>query len=44
LWASDFDAGGVSMPVAAPRKIEFWLRKYGHDLDVQVRPIMLTRR
>jgi hypothetical protein len=42
LYVSDFDPGGDSMPVAAARKIEFWIRRLAPDLDVQVRPVALT--
>ena len=42
LYVSDFDPGGMSMPVAAARKIEFTLRKEMPDLDIQLRPIVLT--
>ena len=42
LYVSDFDPGGMSMPLAVARKVEFLLRKEGHDLDIQVRPIALT--
>jgi hypothetical protein len=42
LYISDFDPGGDSMPVAVARKIEFMVRSEGHDLDIQVRPVVLT--
>jgi hypothetical protein len=42
LYISDFDPGGRSMPVAAARKIEYRLRADGLDLDIQVRPVLLT--
>jgi hypothetical protein len=42
LYLSDFDPAGASMPVACARKIEFFLRKEGLDLDIQLRPIVLT--
>src|SRR5262249_42167557 len=42
LYISDFDPGGMSMPVAVARKIEFILRRDGLDLDIQLRPIALT--
>jgi hypothetical protein len=47
LYGSDFDPGGVSMPVAVARKIEHELYKEArerglHDLDIQVRPVVLT--
>ena len=43
LYISDFDAGGLSMPVAVARKIEFIIRTEHHDIDLQVRSIVLTR-
>ena len=42
IYISDFDPGGVSMPVAVARKVEWVVRKEGYDLDIQVRPIVLT--
>jgi hypothetical protein len=43
LYISDFDPAGMSMPVAAARKIEFHLRSRGlGGLDVQLRPVALT--
>jgi hypothetical protein len=42
LYASDFDPGGDSMPVAVSRKIEFELYRRRLDLDIQVRPVVLT--
>jgi hypothetical protein len=42
LYISDFDPGGASMPVAAARKIEFEIHRRGLDVDVQLRPIVLT--
>ena len=42
LYVSDFDPSGASMPVAVARKIEFVLRSEYHDVDVQVRPVVLT--
>jgi hypothetical protein len=42
LYVSDFDPGGMSMPVAVARKVEFLIRRDHPDLDVQVRPIVLT--
>jgi hypothetical protein len=43
LYLSDFDPGGESMPTATARKIEFDIRDKAPDLDIQVRPILLTR-
>ena len=42
LYLSDFDPAGASMPVAVARKIEHVLHTGGRDLDIQVRPIVLT--
>jgi hypothetical protein len=42
LYGSDFDLQGNNMPVAAARKIEFWIRENAPHLDVQLRPIFLT--
>ena len=44
LYISDFDPAGASMPVAVARKIEHTLyhTEGGRDLDVQVRPVVLT--
>jgi hypothetical protein len=42
LYVSDFDKSGDSMPTAVARKIEFVLRSEHHDIDIQVRPIVLT--
>jgi hypothetical protein len=43
LYISDFDPAGASMPVAVARKIEHVIYREGlHDLDIQVRPIVLT--
>jgi hypothetical protein len=42
LYISDFDPAGMSMPVACARKIEFLIRNDDLDLDIQVRPIVLT--
>ena len=44
LYVSDFDPGGLSMPVAVARKIEFEIRRRGLFLDVQLRPIVLTHQ
>jgi hypothetical protein len=42
LYVSDFDPAGASMPVAVARKIEWAVYDKGADLDIQVRPIVLT--
>jgi hypothetical protein len=41
IYASDFDPGGRSMPVAAARKLEYWLRRNHPELDVTVDPVAL---
>jgi hypothetical protein len=43
LYVSDFDPAGDNMPVAAARKMEFWIRTEYPDLDVQLRPVALTK-
>jgi hypothetical protein len=42
LYVSDFDKSGDSMPTAVARKIEFVLRSEHRDIDIQVRPIVVT--
>lgn len=42
FYISDFDPAGQSMPVAASRKIEFFIRKAGSDADVKLWSIALT--
>jgi hypothetical protein len=42
LYISDFDPAGQSMPVAVARKIEHRLCLKNLDLDIQVRPVVLT--
>jgi hypothetical protein len=42
LYVSDFDPSGLVMPVDVARKIEFLIHSRGLDLDVQLRPIVLT--
>ena len=42
LYLSDFDPAGQSMPVAIARKIEWLVRNYAPEVDIQVRPILLT--
>jgi hypothetical protein len=43
FYISDFDPAGQSMPVAVARKIEFFLYDGEHDLDIQLRPVVLTK-
>lgn len=42
LYVSDFDPAGLSMPVAAARKTEFFIRNQDQDLDVELQPVVLT--
>jgi hypothetical protein len=42
LYVSDFDPAGQSMPVAVSRKIEYFVRRFGLDLDIRVFPVVLT--
>jgi hypothetical protein len=42
IYISDFDPSGDRMPVSVARKIEFLLRRDGHDLDVRLDAVVLT--
>ncbi len=42
LYISDFDPAGQSMPVAVSRKMEYFVRTLGLDLDVRLFPVVLT--
>src|SRR6266480_70664 len=42
FYVSDFDPAGQSMPVAVSRKLEYFIRRYGLDLDIRVYPVVLT--
>jgi hypothetical protein len=42
FYISDFDVAGQSMPVAAARKLQWFLNESGEDLDVRLHPIVLT--
>jgi hypothetical protein len=43
LYISDFDPAGLSMPVACARKIEFLIRRDNLDIELQLRPVVLTK-
>ncbi|HEV2581245.1 MAG TPA: hypothetical protein VGT44_10385 [Ktedonobacteraceae bacterium] len=43
FYVSDFDPAGQSMPVAVSRKIEYFVRTFGLDLDVRLFPVVLTQ-
>lgn len=42
FYVSDFDPAGQSMPVAVSRKIEYFIRTFGLDIDVRLFPVILT--
>jgi len=42
LYVSDFDPAGQSMPVAVSRKVEYFVRTLGLDLDIRIFPVVLT--
>src|SRR5947199_9661088 len=42
LYVSDFDPAGQSMPVAVSRKIEYFVRTLGLELDIRLFPVVLT--
>ncbi|GLV57522.1 hypothetical protein KDH_43580 [Dictyobacter sp. S3.2.2.5] len=42
FYVSDFDPAGQSMPVAMSRKIEYFVRRFGLNLDIRVFPVVLT--
>jgi hypothetical protein len=43
LYISDFDPQGQSMPTAVSRKAEWILATRGLDLDIELRPLALTK-
>lgn len=43
FYVSDFDPAGQSMPVAVSRKIEYFVRTLGLELDIRVFPVILTQ-
>jgi len=44
FYISDFDPGGLSMPVAVSRKIEKFIHDSSSDFDIRVIPLALTRK
>jgi hypothetical protein len=42
IYLSDLDPGGRSMPKAVARKVEFTIRKFDLDADLQLIPLVLT--
>jgi hypothetical protein len=43
FYIADFDPAGYGMPVSVARKLEFFVRERGLDLDIRVQHIALTR-
>ncbi len=43
LYISDFDPGGLGMPTAVARQIEYYLSTHDLNLDIKLEPIMLTK-
>jgi hypothetical protein len=43
LYISDFDPSGDRMPVSVARQVEYLIRSGGHDFDVRLDPLVLTR-
>jgi hypothetical protein len=44
FYLSDFDPAGACMPTSVARKIEYFLRRGGDNLDVALIPLALTRQ
>jgi hypothetical protein len=42
FYVSDFDPAGRSMPVAVSRRIEFYLAKNDHEVDMRLIPLVLS--
>ncbi len=42
IYMSDFDPAGRSMPVSVARKVEFYINKFGLNVDVKLNPLVLT--
>ena len=42
FYVSDFDPAGAGMPVSMSRKLEYFVRHNGLDLDIRLYPIVLT--
>ena len=43
LYVSDFDPAGSFMPVAVARQIEYWSEVIGHQFDIKLESVILTR-
>lgn len=44
FYVSDFDPAGACMPVSMSRKLEYFVRKLGLDLDIKLFPVVLTHQ
>ncbi len=44
IYISDFDPAGRSMPVSVARKLEYYIHKFGLDVDVTLNPLILTEQ
>src|SRR5712691_8201081 len=42
FYVSDFDSAGQSMPVSVSRKVEYFVRTLGLEVDVRVFPVILS--
>ena len=42
FYLSDFDPGGVMMPVGIARQIEYWIDRYTTDADIKLTSLALT--
>lgn len=42
FYVSDFDPAGAGMPVSMSRKLEYFVRNMGLDLDIKLFPVLLT--
>ena len=42
LYVSDYDPAGLGMPINVARKIEFFQRENGGDVDIRLQPVVLT--
>lgn len=42
FYVSDFDPAGAGMPVSMSRKLEYFVRHMGLDIDIKLFPVMLT--
>lgn len=43
LYVSDFDPAGLGMPISVARKIEFFVRNEGWNIDAKLEPVVLLQ-